>query len=236
MGAIPWILHIQCTHCGRAVPCADCTKQDISHAAALQCNRSSVVLNAMMKTWLSEYKYKGNDPYGAILGAMLLPAFYAVCLQNIHRNGELAEWRRSGRKLEHHLKKGRIWDIVTSVPISKQRGLERGFNQAEQLALRLCSKFDLPYMPLIQRIEQSGHMSHKNKQERGQFVATLYQPLSYPYYERLLDRLPEQTKVIRVLLVDDVYTTGNTVRACAAIIQAALKQGVQIYSLTWARS
>lgn len=192
----------------------------------------------MMKAWLSEYKFKGDDRYSRIIGAMLLPAFYMICQQNLQVNGELAAWKRSGRRLDQYIKKVQMWDIVTSIPISKQRALDRGFNQAEQLALQLCSSFRLPYAPLLQRIEQSGHMSHKNKQERGRFAEQLYQPMPQRYYEQLRYTLPlsKQTGILRVLVVDDVYTTGNTVRACASIIQTSFKQDVQIYSLTWARS
>jgi len=234
--SIPWILHIQCTYCGRAIPCSDCVDKGTEQNIIVKCNRSAVTLNTTMKAWLSEYKYKGNDRYGSLLSAMLLPAFYAVCLQNLHHNNEVEQWQQSGKKLEVLIKQGLIWDVVTSVPISKQRAYERGFNQAEQLAIHLCKRYHLQYASLIQRVEQSGHMSHKNKQERGFFVDQLYQPLLYSNYEQLLQYSSKNKKILRVLLVDDVYTTGNTIRACAAVINQALRYNVQVYSLTWARA
>lgn len=43
----------------------------------------------------------------------------------------------------------------------------------------------------------------------------------------------------RILLVDDIYTTGSTINACAEVLrsyEANLGMPIEIYSLTWARS
>ncbi|MNO00997.1 Orotate phosphoribosyltransferase [compost metagenome] len=44
---------------------------------------------------------------------------------------------------------------------------------------------------------------------------------------------------VRIIIVDDIYTTGSTIRACAEIIQqmgSDYGYTVEVYSLTWARS
>ncbi len=118
-------------------------------------------------------------------------------------------WRRVGRL-----------DLVVPVPMFEERRKERGYNQAELLATefgRLTRQRVLP--AALQRIRftqpQVG-LDFKQRQENvaDAFIATA------------------QVAGKRLLLIDDVYTTGATLRACAS---AALEAGaVQVYGLALA--
>lgn len=112
------------------------------------------------------------------------------------------------------------FDAITYVPLHETRLEERGFNQAEQLAAQLSQRIKIPLMPLLIRTRFTDKQSKKHRQERLQTLNDAFQvsPFSIP--------------LKRVLLIDDVYTTGSTVNECA---RALTREGIEVYSLTVAR-
>ncbi len=108
-------------------------------------------------------------------------------------------------------------DIAVPIPLSKERLYERGFNQA-----KLFSDFlPLPQQDILTRSDDK----KQSKKSR---------------HERLLSEnvfsLRESSKIEKkqILLVDDLYTTGSTLRHAAKIL---LKNGAEkVYSLTLIRS
>lgn len=138
------------------------------------------------------------------------------------------------------------WDIVTYVPISAERMKERGFNQSYPLANAVAQKLRLPLSPLLHRTIDTDKQSHKNRYQRLHWISSLYQlaPHVGAYIQNLkklkeLKELKEIQQPLRILLIDDVYTTGSTLNACALALKQ-IEQDFQIpcevYGLTWARS
>lgn len=110
---------------------------------------------------------------------------------------------------------------VVPVPLHPQRKEERGYNQAELLAESFSKSLHLPMQPTwIERRRETRQQvglapSERQSNVEGAFYAT--------------PAVANQ----RLLLIDDVYTTGATLRACAA---AALAAGAQaVYGLTLAQ-
>ncbi|MFT4974903.1 MAG: ComF family protein [Myxococcota bacterium] len=97
-------------------------------------------------------------------------------------------------------------DAVCWVPVPWRRRAKRGFDQAEQLARPVASAIGVPTLSALRRIrgaEQAGRMRHERAEgARGAFGVARQFELCLP-------------PPARVLLVDDVVTTGATARSCA---------------------
>jgi competence protein ComFC len=103
-------------------------------------------------------------------------------------------------------------DRITSVPIAGPRYRERGYNQAELIARGLARRLGLPYAPLLGR-HDARHQVGLGRQDRQQQVQKAFYGTRRLHGER-------------VLIVDDVITTGATLAACAAVLRDAGAQAV----------
>ncbi|MEI2283214.1 ComF family protein [Paenibacillus polysaccharolyticus] len=220
---IPWIRSIRCQRCGRGVGCPDCVRPHMQNRSFF-CNRSAVQYNDLMKEWISMYKFRGYELYAPLLTAMLTQAFQAMSEELTLICGKETEkplWRP---------------DAVTYVPVSDERLAERGFNQAERLATGLAITAGLPCVDLLQRQINTGKQSFKSRAERFE---TMKHAFSIKLDEFDFSLLKNYSKPFKLLLIDDIYTTGSTLDACGhVILHAASKAGVtvEIYTLTLARS
>lgn len=115
------------------------------------------------------------------------------------------------------------WDAIVPVPIHASKFYERGYNQAEQLALGLSTATGIPMEGRIlykQRKTLSQSRSRLNKWQRALNVQGAFAL-----------RQPEAWAGKRILLVDDVLTTGATLEQCALVFQEAGAQSVGIAAL-----
>lgn len=205
--AIPWIRHIACATCGRYEPCGDCPRRKDTYFVF---SRSAVKYDAAMKQWLARWKYRGDERMLAVFEEMLVQAYWNVA----------AELRLDGRAI----------DAIIHVPLSRQRLEERGFNQAERLARALSRRVQLPVLNLLTRTRHTDKQSLKTRAERLNDLQNAFAVV--PEAVREWNAVPRE-RPARMLLMDDVYTTGSTLNQCAkAIVEST---GAEVYGLTWAR-
>lgn len=114
-------------------------------------------------------------------------------------------------------------DLITAVPIGAQRKRERGYNQVGLLARPLSYAVSVPYQPgALQKCRDIRTQVGLNLQERIQNV------------EGAFLAQPPLVRGKSVLVIDDVTTTGATIRACAQALRRA--GATAVYGLTLARA
>lgn len=205
--AIPWITRVVCPVCGRAGECPDCLRQEIRYLAM---NRSAVQYDDGMRELLARYKYRGDERLSGLLGRMLVHP-YRLYLK------------------DQAVKRG--FDFITYVPVSPGRYAERGFNQAEQMAVVLAQQVNLPAVSVLTRLRDTDKQSMKSRHERFDNMKGAFSLI--PGRGAKLHKLAGG-RPLRILLVDDVYTTGSTLNQCALEIRRELP-GALVYGLCWAR-
>jgi len=103
-------------------------------------------------------------------------------------------------------------DLIVPVPLHASREGERGFNQAVVLARELARATKLPIdeYSLVRRVHTERHRAGMDARSRRDSVGGAFEV-----------RRPEPIAGRRVLLIDDVFTTGATVSECAAVLKSA---------------
>jgi ComF family protein len=154
---------------------------------------------------------------GALVDAILLLKFEQI--------GPLGSWfaerlaeivRREGNAMAA--------DVVVPVPLHRQRERERGYNQAALLSRPLAKRLHLPHKAvLLMRTRARPDKRILTLEERWESVRGAF-----------ATRPGSQVDNLRVLLVDDVLTTGATLDACAQALRDAGAKSV--FGLTVARA
>ena len=101
-------------------------------------------------------------------------------------------------------------DALVPVPIHATRKKTRGFNQAELLARVIGKKLELPVLPEI---------LVRNKKTLPQKDLSAAERLKNLSGAFAAGEIPDGIR--SVILVDDIYTTGSTIEACARALRAA---------------
>lgn len=112
-------------------------------------------------------------------------------------------------------------DIITSVPLSRARFKERGFNQSKLIAKGLSNIRKIPYEDLLYRPSQDKTQSKLARQERDENINRFF------LYEDI------QIKDKRILLVDDLLTSGGTIKEIKGLLESA---NAQVYTALIASS
>jgi len=100
--------------------------------------------------------------------------------------------------------------LLIPVPLHKSRLRERGYNQAELLALALAKEYGVPFSTSLVRTKKTESMYGLRKTER---------------FDNIRDAFAVTDPAIvygkNIVIIDDIYTTGATVEECARTLKKA---------------
>ena len=103
-------------------------------------------------------------------------------------------------------------DGIISVPLSRRRGQKRGYNQCDYIAQGISEIAGIPVMNgYLVRTHDNPTQTHRGKADRQTNVQNIFAVKN-----------PEVLKSLTLLLIDDVVTTGATLRSCAATLEASV--------------
>jgi len=175
------------------------------------CNKCRIKLE-------KEFKYE-TDYYKEDIGKNFIKHHYFFKYENLIRSQILAlkfqEKPYVYKTIAYFLKKMqksfenlKMYDIIIIVPISKQRKKERGYNQTYLIAKEISKIINVPIAKnILYKLKHTVPQSTLNKEQRGENVKGVY-------------NINDYTKILNknILLIDDIYTTGNTINECANIL------------------
>lgn len=116
------------------------------------------------------------------------------------------------RSLCHYMEREiRMWkpDLIVPVPMHPRKQRERGFNQAADLAEKAGGILKIPMSDqVVKKTKATRSQKKLNAAERKQNLRMAFQAT-------------ERLDGLRILVIDDVYTTGSTIEAMAHVLKAA---------------
>lgn len=125
-----------------------------------------------------------------------------------------ALWHRVGAAARHEAV------ALAPVPLHRGRLRARGFNQSALIAARVSAAAGWPVYHGVRRVRDTGSQSGRGRRARAASLDGAFRVVAEP---------PP-----RLVVVDDVFTTGATARALTAALTAAGGQVMAIWCVAWA--
>lgn len=127
--------------------------------------------------------------------------------------------RPLGRLMLSALPRDRQFDLIAPMPLYWLRRWRRGFNQSEALAREISRATAIPVVRAVRRTRATQPQAGLSNNRRRENVSGAFRAL------------PGLVRDRRVLLVDDVMTTGATATACALALKRAGARRVELLTL-----
>jgi Predicted amidophosphoribosyltransferases len=184
-----------CAFCGEVIPagtqlCARCEAESpCIHAV------KRIILPETGKTILCRVPYRYD---GKVREAIIRFKFY----------GKTASAGFFGRQIAGEFEGGATGcDFITAVPISAPRKKRRGYNQSELIARSAAERMDLSYRETLVKTADNREQHRLSGEERRRNVRGVYAPVP-----------GQEISGKRILLVDDIVTTGATLGECVSVL------------------
>ena len=193
------------------------------------CKKEGQYICKECEIFLSEINFAEASPcqnimsvweYEGIIEKAILKIKYDGCYDIIQ---ELVE--KAFEKIEINLSENAV---IAFVPMYKKKEKQRGFNQAEIIAKKIGEKTNRKVVPLLTKMKDNRSQVGLNPKEHLENVAGAF---AFTIPPKLMEVEPLLIK--SVLLVDDVYTTGATIRECIRVLKGTGTENV--YGFTVAR-
>lgn len=187
----------KCVLCGRIL---EAEESDLCHDCRINSPECSVSPKKLsfVNSWVAVWHYEGY-----VRRSLILYKFYN------RRNFANCYGRLLSMKLQQEYPEG--FDVLTWVPISPLRKLRRGFDQVELLANAVGRELGMIPYPLLKKHRHNRPQSRiVGEAQRRANVLGVYKSIN-----------TEQISGKRILLLDDIITTGATVGECARVLLTA---------------
>jgi len=204
---------------GGSLLCADCI-DDLPIADGRRCQRCWM---PVARAPLCRHCSESPPAYLSIRAPYVMDGAARRLAHELKYEGMTALAEPMSRLMIAHVDTADV-DLVVAVPLHGSRKRGRGYNQAEELAKHIAALANVPAVRrAVRRIRATAplvktmHSEERAAIMRGAFAANR-----------------EHVDAARVLLVDDVVTTGATLDACAQALRSAGAREVRC--ITWARA
>ncbi len=186
------------------------------------CKKCEITLNQIAKIKIDRYKNKNFRKhlyifkYEGIIKERLIKYKFD---EKSYIYKALVKFMVKNKKICDFLKN---YDIIIPVPIHRKRKMKRGYNQSYLIAKNLVDNFENLQCvkdALIKQVNNKAQ-STKTKKERTKNVIGAY-------YLRNTEKINNK----RVLLLDDIYTTGSTVNECCKVLKQANIKFVDVITI-----
>jgi ComF family protein len=229
-GAVDLVLPRRCVHCGRPGDwlCQSCAGQltPLDGPRCIRCGRPTPlpVLHCLecegralgFATAAAAFAYDG--PARELVTACKFRGLRSLA-------AEMAELAtpRFREVLAGAAAHGCAREAVVWAPTTHERRVERGFDHAELFARELAARAGLPVIAALQRTRGAGHQSRLGRSGRAANVAGAF----------CVHGAAIETNLKRVIVIDDVYTTGETLHQCALAFAGV---AYDVHAFTFART
>ncbi len=147
-----------------------------------------------------------------------------TCVQySLYERGVLLDYKYKGRSYigrklgdifyDRMALTDEVFDLVVPVPLHRKKQIRRGYNQAEVMARQLADRWGIPCgAKVLERVRDTRPM-------RGLGVFERYENLQGAFVVSRQNQ--DHLRGKKLLLVDDIYTTGSTMDACSEPLRQA---------------
>ena len=175
-----------------------------------------------------KYKYKIQNIYGKNFEKHIYIMEYEgfarhkILAYKFDGNGYL--YKTFARIITNNKKVCKIlkeYDIITEVPVHKKRKNKRGYDQSQLIAKDIAKNIGPPkYAKTLKKIKNNPRQSLLNEKERINNVKNVYETIN-----------KEIIKDKKIILFDDIYTTGSTADECSRILKENGAKEILVLSL-----
>ncbi len=162
----------------------------------------------------TDHLFKADGFVDGVICLLEYDEMVKKCITNYKFHNRPAFYRTFSKMLSEKVKlvtKCIGFDIIISIPLHRQKERKRGYNQSFLISRHLGKDLGIPDgSKYICRTVNNCSQSHLGKQQRYMNVKGVFTVTR-----------PQEFKGKRILVVDDIFTTGSTLNECARVLKTA---------------
>ena len=186
----------RCPYCGIPV--------EAEEIACKECINELIAKHQVIKSGTGGFRCISSFVYGGKIRRIILRIKYKSFTQYI---AQLAENLAIDIRMIYC---SYSFDIITAVPMHPEDEHQRGYNQSVMLAKRLGNVLGIPYLDTLEKIKRTKKQHNLKYTERKTNLSGAFKVKN-----------AEEIKGKRILMIDDIITSGNTLSFCCKTLNRA---------------